>query len=108
MERSIEFSGDSLSHLLYAFQLAALLLDLFFVALPLDSPAGALFAGLLASLASATVIGLCRSPTDTDGGEYLATAEDITYDLFADPGRAAKERWETAVRRLPASGDARD
>lgn len=101
MERTIQLSGDVLSLLLYAFRLAALLLGLLFVVLPLDSPVSFLFAFPLASLASASVIGLWQSMTDSDGGEHLGTAEDITHDPFAAPGQAAKERWERAVRRLP-------
>ncbi|UPV74839.1 hypothetical protein M0R89_01920 [Halorussus limi] len=107
MERTIEFSGSWLRLLLYAFQLAALLLALVFVALPLDSSASVLLASLFALLVAVTALGLRRT-TDSDGRNGLGTAADITYDPFADPGQAARDRWEKSVRRLPDGDDERD
>ena len=108
MGNTLELSGDSLSRFLYALQLAALLFGLLFVALPIDGPVDVLLAGLLATLATATAIGLWRTTTDSEGRTRLGTAEDITYDPFADPGQAARDRWERAVRRLPGEDDERD
>ncbi|NHN47178.1 hypothetical protein G9464_06135 [Halostella sp. JP-L12] len=108
MGRNVDLSGSWLRLLLYAFQLAGLLLALLFVAGPLDSPASVLLAALFAVLVTATAVGLWRSTTDGDGGDHLGTTEDITYDPFADPGQAARDRWEKAVRRLPGGGDGRD
>ena len=108
MARSIELSGDSLSLVLYALQLTVLLLALLFVALPLDSPANVLLATLFTVLAVVAAIGLWRKRTHSGDGSHLGTAEDITYDPFADPGQAAKDRWEKAVRRLPGDDDDRD
>jgi hypothetical protein len=108
MGRRIELSGDSLGHFLYALQLVGLLLVLLFVAFPLDGLAGLLVAFLFASLVGATAFGLWRRRTDSDGQRGLGTAEDITYDPFADPGQAARDRWERAVRRLPGEDDEGD
>ncbi|WP_336023037.1 hypothetical protein [Halobellus salinisoli] len=107
MSRTLDVSGDSLGRLLSVLQLAALLAALFFVALPLDSPASVLLAVAFGSLAIATVVGLWRGERDADGGSHLDTAEDITYDPFADPGQAAKDTWKKAVRRLPRRHDER-
>ncbi|RDI70629.1 hypothetical protein [Halopelagius longus] len=107
MGRSIDISGGWLSRILYAFQLVALLLALFFVVPSLGDAAGALLGLLFALLVVAIVIGARRS-ADGDGGNHLGTAEDITYDPFGDPGQAARERWEKAVRRLPGGDDERD
>ena len=108
MGRAFEIPGGALSRVLYASQLAALLLALIFVALPIDGFAGVLLAFLFASLVVVAVVGLWRTTTDGDGPNHLGTAEDITYDPFADPGQAAKDRWEKAVRRLPGGDDERD
>lgn len=108
MGRAIESAGGWLRLLLYAVQLAALAAVLFFVVLPLDSAAGAAFALLFASLVAATVFGLWRRNPGDDGPTRAGTVEDITYDPVADPGQAARDRWEKAVRRLPGSDDKRD
>lgn len=108
MGRSIELSGDSLSRVLYASQLAALVVVLLFVAFPIDSLASVALAFLFASLVIVTVVGLWRKRTDSDGGTHLGTVEDITYDPFADPGQAARDRWEKAVGRLPDWDKERD
>lgn len=106
MERAIDSAGGWLRLLLYAVQLAALAAVLLFVAPPLDSAAGAAFALLFAALVAATVFGLWRRKSD-DGPTRAGTVEDITYDPFADPGQAARDRWEKAIQRLPG-GDERD
>lgn len=108
MRRTVEFSGDWLSFVLYAFQLAALLGVLLFVVVPLDTPASLMFAFLFASLVAVTAVGLWRARTDSDGPQQPGTAEGITHDPVADPGQAAKDRWEQAVRRLPGRDDERD
>ena len=108
MDRDLEISGDSLSRLLYASQLVALLLALLFVAFPLDSSASVPLAVLFASLLIITTVGLWRKRTGKAGGTHLGTAEDITYDPVADPGQAAKDGWKKAVRRLPGGDDERD
>ncbi|WP_135851221.1 sodium/proton-translocating pyrophosphatase [Halorussus salinus] len=108
MARSIEFSGGSLGLLVCGFQLVALSLLLVFVALPLDDTASVALAFLFGSVAVAAVVGLWRTATGDDEGTHLGTPEDITYDPFADPGQAAKDRWEKAVRRLPGEDDERD
>lgn len=108
MGRFVERSGDPFVRLVYAVQLAALVLALLAVALPLDGPASVPLAVLFASLVVATALGLWRRTTDGDGGTRLGTAEDVTYDPFADPGQAARDRRERAVRRLPGSDDDRD
>ena len=108
MGRDFELSGESLSRLLYASQLVALLLALLFVAFPFDSVASGLVAVLFASLLITTAVGLWRKKTGKAGGTHLGTGEDITYDPIADPGQAAKDRWKKAVRRLPGGDDERD
>ena len=108
MKRTVDLSGDSLARFLYASQLAALLLVVFFVAVPVDGVAGVAVAVLFASLSAAAAVGLWRTVRDREGGERLGTADDITYDPFADPGQAARDRWEKAVRRLPGGDDERD
>ena len=108
MGRDFEISGGSLSRLFYASQLVVLLLALFFVAFPLDSFASGLVAVLFALLVIITVVGLWRETTGKAGGTHLGTVEDITYDPVADPGQAAKDRWEKAARRLPGGDDERD
>jgi hypothetical protein len=105
---TIELSGDSLSRFRYTFQLAAFLLLVLYVAFPLDGPARVLLAVLFASQVAVTAVGLWRTTTDGDGPEQPRTAEDITHDPFADPGQAARDRWEQAVRRLPGRDDDRD
>ncbi|MUV58872.1 hypothetical protein [Halogeometricum sp. CBA1124] len=105
MERTVDLSGDSLARFLYASQLTALLLVVFFV---VDGVAGVAVAVLFASLSAAAAVGLWRTVRDREGGERLGTADDITYDPFADPGQAARDRWEKAVRRLPGGDDERD
>ncbi|WP_135828534.1 hypothetical protein [Halorussus halobius] len=107
MVRSIELSGDSFGLLVYAFQLVGLVALLVFVASPVDSPAGLPLAALLASLVVATAVGAWRGRTDDPGPEHVGTAEDVAYDPFADPGQAARDRWERAVGRLPGD-DERD
>ena len=108
MARSIELSGDWFSLLVYGFQLVALALLLGFVVLPLDDTASVALAFLFGLVAVAAVVGLWRTATGDDEGTHLGTAEDITYDPFADPGQAAKDRWEKAVRRLPGDEDERE
>jgi len=108
MRRPFEISSVLLSRLLYASQLAALLLALLFVAAPFDSFASLLLAVLFALLVAVTVVALWRKRTGKDGGTQLGTVEDITYDPFADPGQAAKDRWVQAVRRLPGRDDEDD
>lgn len=98
---SIEVSGDSFALLVYAFQLVALVAVVAFVVSPFDSPGTLPLAALFGVLAVTTAVGFWRSRTDDDGGTRVGTAEDITYDPFADPGQAARDRWEQAVRRLP-------
>jgi hypothetical protein len=107
MRREFELSGDSLSRLLYASQLAALLLALLVVAFPLDSVASVLLAILFASLVLTTAVGLWRKQTGRTSGTHFGP-EDITYDPFADPGQAAKDRWKKTVRRLPGGDDEQD
>ena len=103
---SIEVSGDSFALLVYAFQLVALVAVVAFVVAPFDSPATLPLTALFAVLAVTSAVGFWRSRTDDSVGTRVGTAEDITYDPFADPRQAAKDRWETAVRRLP--GDEED
>ncbi|WP_115864366.1 hypothetical protein [Halorussus litoreus] len=105
---TVEFSGDWLGRLVYAFQVAALLAVLLFVVLPLDSSASVPLALLFALLAFTAAFGLRRTTSDGDGQNRVGTAEDITYDPFADPGQAARDRWEKAIRRLPGRDDERD
>jgi len=105
---SIDFSGNWLRRFVYAFQLAALLAVLLFVVLPLDSSASVPLALLFALLAFTAAFGLRRTTADDDEQNRLGTAEDITYDPFADPGQAARDRWEKAVDRLPGGDDERD
>lgn len=105
---TVGISGDSFGRLLYASQLVALVLALLFVVLPLDTVGSAVLALLFVLLVAVTVVAVWRRRNDSDGRVHLGVAEDITYDPFADPGQAAKDRWEKAVRRLPGSDDERD
>ncbi|POG55560.1 hypothetical protein [Haloferax marisrubri] len=105
MGRTLELSGTWFSYLLYAVQLAVLALVLVFVVPALEYPADILLGGLFAVVILASVVALWRRATGHDGESRLGTAEDITYDPFADPGQAARDRWEKAVRRLPGSDD---
>lgn len=107
MGRTFPIPGDWLGCLLYGSQIAALVLVVLFVASPLDSVAGVALATLFALLTSAVAIGLWRWRTDRDG-EHLGTADDVTYDPIADPGQAAKHRWQKAARRLPGDEDDED
>ena len=108
MGRAFEISGDSLSYLLYASQLTALLVVLLSVVFPFDGTASVALALLFASLMVGTVVGLWRKWTGSDGFTHLGRHEDVTYDPFADPGQAAKERWEKAVRQLSDEDNERD
>lgn len=105
MGRGLEFVGRSLGRALYVLQLAVLLLVLLFVAPPLDTGWSILFAVPVVLLLIATAVGLWRQPADSDEQTHLGTADDITSDPFADPGQAAKDRWEKAIRRLPGEDD---
>ena len=108
MGRDLEMSCDSLTRLLYASQLVALLVALPFVAFSLDSFASVPLVVLFTLLVIITAVGLWREKAGKAGGTHLGTVEDITYDPFADPGQAAKDRWKKAVRRLPGRDDERD
>ncbi|QLH76066.1 hypothetical protein HZS55_01540 [Halosimplex rubrum] len=105
MGRTIEVSGGSLRFTLYALQLGALAAVLLFVVSPFDSAAGVPLALLFGALGIATVYGLWRRRTDSGCSPQARTAEDITYDPIADPGQAARHRWEKTVRRLPGGDD---
>ena len=107
MDRSLDLSGVPLGRLLYALQLVVLALVVAFVAFPLDGPASVALAVLFGGLVVATAYGIWRSTTDADAA-HLGTAEDVTYDPVADPGQAAKERWQKAVQRLPGGDDEQD
>jgi hypothetical protein len=104
MGRLFDRSGDALRRALYASQLAVLFAALLFVALPLEGFARVPVALLFALLVVATAVGLWRAPSDGDG-RGLPGADDVTYDPFADPGQAARDRWERAVSRLPGGDD---
>jgi hypothetical protein len=108
MDDSVEMSGGWLGRSVVAFQLTALLVALFFVIPRLDAAVGVLLGSLFALLALASAIATWRRATGRDDSGYLGTAEDITYDPIADPGQAARERWEKAVQRLPGRDDERD
>ena len=108
MGRPIALSADALVRVLYASQLIALVLALLFVATPLDGVGRLAVAVLFASLASVAAVGPWRTTTDGGGRSRLDTAEDLTDDPFADPGQAARERWERAILRLPGEDDERD
>jgi hypothetical protein len=108
MDRSLDLSGVPLGRLLYALQLVVLALVVAFVAFPLDGPASVALAVLFGGLVVVTVYGLWRSTTGDGDSAHLGTAADITYDPVADPGQAAKERWQKAVQRLPGGDDEQD
>ncbi|ELK55389.1 hypothetical protein D320_04807 [Haloferax sp. BAB-2207] len=105
MGRTVSLSGTWFSYLLYAFQLTALALVLVFVVPALQYPVNLFLGGLFAAVVFASGVALWRRATGRDEGSRLGTAEDITHDPFADPGQAARDRWERAVRRLPGSDD---
>ncbi|SEL71772.1 histidine kinase [Haloferax larsenii] len=105
MGRTFDISGNLLILVLFVSQLVAILLVLGFVVFPLDSSANVVLGLLFGVVALAVVLGLWRRATGSDGGSHLGTAEDITYDPFADPGQAAKDSWEMAVHRLPGGDD---
>ncbi|MFC7136374.1 hypothetical protein [Halobaculum litoreum] len=107
MKRSLEPSGARLRLLLYVSQAAALAAAVVVVVAGAAGPVGLLLAALFAATAVATAVALRRGQGD-DGPAVLGTAEDITYDPVADPGQAAKRRWDRAVRRLPGRDDERD
>ena len=99
----LERSGPWLRRLLYGSQLVGLALVLVAVVAPFDTAGDVLLGALLV----ATAVGLWRARTDGDTTSP-GTVEDITYDPFADPGQAARDRWERAVRRLPGGDDEGD
>ncbi|MFC7142125.1 hypothetical protein ACFQMA_20095 [Halosimplex aquaticum] len=105
MGRSIEFSGDWLKRSFYALQLAVLFAALLFVVPRLDTSATVLLGVLFASLVGATAFAMWRARTGSDGVSHLGTAEDITYDPFADPGQAARDGWEKSVGGLSDGDD---
>lgn len=100
MGRTLPKPGSWLALLLYGTQIAALVFVVLFVALPTDGVGSVALAVLFAGLVGAGVIGLWRWWADRDG-EHFGTAEDVAYDPIADPGQAAKDRWQKAVDRLP-------
>ena len=103
----IELTGDSLTRVFYALQLAVIALFLLFAAVSLEWSVSAPLVALFVLLLAATAVGLWRRATGRDEGAHFGTAEDITYDPFGDPGQAARHNWEKAVRRLPGD-DERD
>ncbi|RDZ64317.1 hypothetical protein C5B90_12035 [Haloferax sp. Atlit-12N] len=105
MSRTLELTGARLSYLLYAVQLAVLALVLAFVVPALEYPVNIFLGGLFAVVMLASVVALWRRAAGRDGGSQLGTADDITYDPVAEPGQAARDRWEKAVRRLPGFDD---
>ncbi|OLZ39971.1 hypothetical protein A6E15_02785 [Natrinema saccharevitans] len=107
MDRTIDFSSDWPWLLFYASQLAGLSLVLCFVVFPLEGPVDVLIAVPFALLVVAVAVGLWRRVIDGDERDHLGTADDITHDPYADPGQAARDRWERAIRRLP-DGDGDD
>lgn len=107
MGRSFDISGDSFERFLYASQLVTVLLVVLFVAFPLDDFASVVLALLFGSLVVGAAVAMWRTRTDHETTSP-GTAEDITYDPIADPGQAAKHRWEKAVSRLPARDDEED
>jgi hypothetical protein len=106
MPRSVDLSGASLRTLFLVFQLAALALALPVFVFGFGGFVGILFGALLALLLAATAVRLWRGSTDE--GVTRPTAEDITYDPISDPGQAARERWQKAVRRLPDRDESED
>jgi len=78
-----------------------------FVAFPLEGAVDVLIAVPFALLVVAVAVGPWRRATDGDERDRLGTADDITHDPYADPGQAARDGWERAIRRLP-DGDGDD
>lgn len=105
MGRTIEISGAWLVYLFYTVSLAVAPLFFSFAVLPIDDVASVFFTGLLALVVAVVLLDLWYW-THNAAGEHLTAAAkrnvyDITHDRFADPGQAAKDYWQQAVRRLP-------
>ena len=107
MGRRFSISGVSLTRVLYASQLVALLLAVIVMSFSLESITSYLLAFVFSLVVITGAVGLWRRKAKSDGKTYR-TVDDITYDPFAHPGHMAKDRWEKAVRRLPGSDDERD
>jgi hypothetical protein len=103
----IEITGETLQYVFYAVTLAALVPLVAILVWPFDDLANLAVAGLVLSLALASVVGLWRRKTGRDP-EHLGTAEDIAWDPIAYPGQAAKDRWLKTVRRLPGNDEEDD
>jgi hypothetical protein len=93
-------TADSSVRLFYGFQLVVLLAALVLLVPGIGGFAGIALGVLLGALVAATALGLWRTTTDRES-EHPGTAADIAHDPFADPGQAARQRWERAVSRLP-------
>ena len=103
MSRSLELSGRALLVVFEAVSLLALVLFVGPVLWPPEDPTGVALVALFALVVVGLVAALWRSRRVE--GSYLRSGYDISYDPVGDPGLAAKERWEKAVRRLPDRED---
>jgi hypothetical protein len=92
--------------LVVASQVAALAPTVAFVVGAPDGPGDIALTVLFGALALAVGIGAWRRWRGAPSGDGAGRPGDVTYDPTADPGHAARERWERAVRRLPGhTGD---
>ncbi|WP_135853302.1 hypothetical protein [Halorussus salinus] len=109
MGRSIELSGNSVVYLFYASSLAIVPVLTYFVVLPLDGLDSVLAAILLAALVLVAAVDCWYWKTGKLSDHLTAAARrrlyDITYDPFADPGRAAGRSWRAAIRRSLGGDD---
>jgi glucan phosphoethanolaminetransferase (alkaline phosphatase superfamily) len=110
MGRSIEITGRSIVYLFYAVSLAVVALLAAVAVWPLEDLPSVLGAVALAMVVLVVVADLWYWRSGAMS-EHLSTAAkrnlpyDITYDPFADPGQAAKDRWLKATRRLREEDD---
>jgi len=103
MSRSLEISGSALLFVLEAVTLVALVMFVGPAVWPPEDATGVALVVLFALVVVGLAAVMWRSRRVE--GAYLRSGYDISYDPVGDPGLAAKERWEKAVRRLPDGDD---
>jgi uncharacterized membrane protein YqjE len=109
MADRLNISGNVLASLYYLSMLTGLLILLLTLVPSMTNIIArwSLFS-LFGLLIIALAVGLWRVKTGNHSSTQMGTAEDITYDPFADPGQAAKHRWRKAILSLKQQNDDED
>ncbi|WP_440989068.1 hypothetical protein [Haloarchaeobius baliensis] len=107
MSDSVEITGRHARLALFGVTVAGLAMAVVLVGVSVGGTRGVAVAALLSGVAVLVAVGSWRSLTGKAVGPVMGTPWDITYDRYAFPGQAAKDRWLRTVHRLP-DGDEED